>query len=442
MQTTKKMHPGLFQLNGKPSWLVSLPQAFQHILAMLAGNITPPILLAVTLNLPEVEKIQLMQAAMLIAGITTLLQLYPVWRFGMGLPNVMGVAFAYVPVLLAIGSTYGISAIFGSQLVASFVSIFIGMWIGKIRKFFPPIVSGTVVLSIGLSLYKTALNYVAGGVSAGDRFGQPAFWIVAGVTLAVTLFCNLFGKGYFKVSGILIGIVIGYLTALLMGGMVSFNNVRTVGWLSLPQFFTWGLTFHPVAVVSMVLMYIVQAVQNIGDVSSTAIGGFDRECTDRELGGAISGQGLCGMLGACIGGLPTAIYSQNVGLIVTSKVVAKRVFFIVGALMLVGGFLPKFGAMITTVPYSVLGGATITVFAAITMSGITLITSQPMTYRNKMIVGIALALGVGIYMVPSSIQFAPKEVQDIIGTSPVMLSFLVAFILNIVVPKDPPPKKD
>lgn len=426
----------LFKLDGKPSWGLAFPQALQHILAMLVGNITPPILVAQLLGLPDEDKVLLMQAAMLIGGITTLLQLFPVFGFGMGLPNVMGVAFAYMPILTAIGVSYGIAAIFGAQLVGGFSSIFVGMAIGKIRKFFPPIVSGTVVLSIGLSLYSTAIKYMAGGSDKMENFGEPKFWIVAIVVLAITLTCNLFGKGYIKVSGMLIGIGIGYVICLLWGGMISFDNVRESSWFALPRLFYWGIEFHPTAIISMILMYIVQAVQTIGDVSSTAIGAFNREATDSELGGAIKGQGICGMLGAVIGGLPTDPYSQNVGLIVTTKVVAKRVFTIVGGLMLVAGFFPKFGAVMTTIPYPVLGGATVTVFAAITMSGIQLITEQPMNYRNKTIVGIALALGVGVSSVSSSLQFFPKEVQNIIGTSPIVLSFLVAFILNIITPKD------
>ena len=408
----------------------------QHVLAMLVGNITPPILVAQLLGLPEEDKILLMQAAMIIGGITTLVQLFPIFGFGMGLPNVMGVAFAYMPILTAIGMSYGIAAIFGAQLVAAFVSIFIGMGIGKIRKFFPPIVSGTVVLSIGLSLYSTAIKYMAGGSEKMENFGDPKFWIIALVVLAITLACNLFGKGYIKVSGMLIGIGAGYIIALIMGDMINFASVGQASWVAIPRVFKWGIQFHPTAIISMILMYVVQAVQTIGDVSSTAIGGFGREATDAELGGAIKGQGVCGMLGACIGGLPTDPYSQNVGLIVTTKVVSKRVFTIVGVVMLVAGFFPKFGALMTTIPYPVLGGATVTVFAAITMSGIQLITEQPMNYRNKMIVGISLALGVGVSSVSSSLQFFPVEVQNIIGTSPIVLSFLVAFLLNIVTPVD------
>ncbi len=438
----ERAETSLFELNGKPSWGASIPQALQHVLAMLVGNITPPILVAQLLGLPEEEKILLMQAAMIIGGLTTLLQLFPVFGFGMGLPNVMGVAFAYMPILTAIGVNYGIRAIFGAQLVGAFASIFIGIGIGKIRKFFPPIVSGTVVLSIGLSLYGTAINYMAGGSPSAENFGELKYWAIALIVLAVTLACNFFGKGYIKVSGMLIGIIAGYILSIVWGDMVSFNNVATAQWVALPRVLHWGLEFHPSAIIAMIIMYIVQAVQTIGDVSSTAIGAFNREASDNEIGGAIKGQGICGMLGACIGGLPTDPYSQNVGLIVTTKVIAKRVFLIVSTIMIIAGLCPKFGAVMTTIPYPVLGGATVTVFAAITMSGIQLITQQPLNYRNKMIVGIALALGVGISTVSSSLQFMPTDIQNIIGKSPIVVSFLVSFLLNIVVPKDESAEED
>ncbi len=427
----------LFKLNGKPSWAQSFPMALQHVLAMLVGNITPPMLIASQLNLPAEEKILLMQAAMLIGGLTTLLQLFPVLGFGMGLPNVMGVAFAYMPVLTTIGAKYGISAIFGAQLVAGFSSIILGMFIKKIRRFFPPIVSGTVVLAIGLSLYKTAITYMDGGAAtqSAGTFGSPTFVLLALITLGVTLACSLFGRGYVRISGMLIGIGVGYIAALIIGDIVKFEEFKSAAFFALPKPFHFGLEFKADAIIMMILMYVVQAVQTIGDVSSTTVGGFGRECTDQELGGAIKGQGICGMIGAIIGGMPTDPYSQNVGLICTTKVVAKRVFLIVGTITLAAGFIPKFGALMTTIPQPVLGGATVTVFAAITMSGIELLTEQPMNYRNKMIVGIALALGTGIESVPTILQFCPELVKNIFGSS-LMVSFIVVFLLNIIVPED------
>ena len=431
----------LLKFDGKPSWGAAFPQAMQHVLAMLIGNITPPMLIAGTCGLSAEEKIMLTQAAMIIGGITTLLQLFPVFGFGMKLPNVMGVAFAYMPILTIIGQQYGIAAIFGSQLVAGFVSIFVGMFIGKIRKFFPPIVSGTVVMSIGLSLYKTAISYIGGGsaAQANGTFGSGKFWFLAILTLIVTLACNFFGKGLVKASGMLIGIVVGYAASLLVGGVVSFADFEAASWFALPRPFYFGMEFHLDAIVMMILMYMVQAVQTIGDVSSTAIGGFGRQCTDQELGGAIKGQGICGMIGAVIGGLPTDPYSQNVGLICTTKVVARRVFAMVGVIMLLAGIFPKFSGLMATIPQPVLGGATVTVFAAITMSGIQLLNEQPLNYRNRMIVGIALAIGLGIDAAPDILQFVPQLLRNIFGSS-LVVSFLIVFVLNLIIPKDDTPE--
>ncbi|HIZ58869.1 MAG TPA: purine permease [Candidatus Faecalibacterium gallistercoris] len=431
----------LLKFDGKPSWGAAFPQAMQHVLAMLIGNITPPMLIAGTCGLSAEEKIMLTQAAMIIGGITTLLQLFPVFGFGMKMPNVMGVAFAYMPILTIIGQQYGIAAIFGSQLVAGFVSIFVGMFIGKIRKFFPPIVSGTVVMSIGLSLYKTAISYIGGGsaAQANGTFGSGKFWFLAILTLIVTLACNFFGKGLVKASGMLIGIVVGYAASLLVGGVVSFADFEAASWFALPRPFYFGMEFHLDAIVMMILMYMVQAVQTIGDVSSTAIGGFGRQCTDQELGGAIKGQGICGMIGAVIGGLPTDPYSQNVGLICTTKVVARRVFTMVGVIMLLAGIFPKFSGLMATIPQPVLGGATVTVFAAITMSGIQLLNEQPLNYRNRMIVGIALAIGLGIDAAPDILQFVPQLLRNIFGSS-LVVSFLIVFILNLIIPKDDTPE--
>ena len=431
----------LLKFDGKPSWGAAFPQAMQHVLAMLIGNITPPMLIAGTCGLSAEEKIMLTQAAMIIGGITTLLQLFPVFGFGMKMPNVMGVAFAYMPILTIIGQQYGIAAIFGSQLVAGFVSIFVGMFIGKIRKFFPPIVSGTVVMSIGLSLYKTAISYIGGGsaAQANGTFGSGKFWFLAILTLIVTLACNFFGKGLVKASGMLIGIVVGYAASLLVGGVVSFADFEAASWFALPRPFYFGMEFHLDAIVMMILMYMVQAVQTIGDVSSTAIGGFGRQCTDQELGGAIKGQGICGMIGAVIGGLPTDPYSQNVGLICTTKVVARRVFSMVGVIMLLAGIFPKFSGLMATIPQPVLGGATVTVFAAITMSGIQLLNEQPLNYRNRMIVGIALAIGLGIDASPEILQFVPQLLRNIFGSS-LVVSFLIVFVLNLIIPKDDTPE--
>ncbi len=433
MNKSKNMQE-LCLLDGKPSWGAAFPQALQHILAMLAGNITPPIIIASTLGLPETDKIILIQAAMLIGGITTLVQTYTIMGFGMGLPNAMGVAFAYMPILLLVGKTWGIGAIFGAQLVAAFLSIFLGVIMEKIAHLFPPVVSGTVVLCIGLSLYETGMNYIGGGVG-NEKFGDPKFLAIAGIVLIITLICNFFGKGMLKTLGLLVGMVVGYIIWAVWIG-IDFSGVAKANWVALPRFFHFKLVFEPMAIIMMILMYIVQAVQTIGDVSSTAVGAFNRPATHKELGGAVKGTGICGMLGALIGGFPTDPFSQNVGIIVTTKVVSKRVFGMLGGMLVLAGLIPKFGGIMTSIPSPVLGGATITVFAAITMSGIQLLTEQPMNYRNKLVVGISLALAVGFTNVPALLGFLPQEVGAVITGSPIITGFVVSFLLNLIVPTD------
>ncbi|WP_100065775.1 uracil-xanthine permease family protein [Miniphocaeibacter massiliensis] len=430
----------LRKLDGKPSWGAAFPQAFQHILAMLAGNITPPIIIATNLALSEEKKIILIQAAMLIGGITTLVQILAPLGFGMGLPNAMGVAFAYMPILLLIGKEWGIGAIFGAQIVAAFLSIFMGMAMEKIAHLFPPVVSGTVVLCIGLSLYTTAMDYIAGGSAAKaiDMYGAPKYLAIAGIVLIITLICNFFGKGMLKTLGLLVGMIAGYIIWAFFIG-VDTKGITEASWVALPKIFYFKPVFKIEAIVIMILMYIVQAVQTIGDVSSTAVGAFNRPATHKELGGAVKGTGICGMLGGVIGGFPTDPFSQNVGIIVTTKVVAKRVFVILGGMLVLAGLLPKFGGIMTSIPAPVLGGATITVFAAITMSGVQLITEQPLNYRNKLVVGISLAIAVGFYVKPEvlgALNFIPEQIISVLTGSPIIVGFLVSFILNLLVPKD------
>lgn len=427
---------GFFRWDGRPSWPAVVPQALQHILAMLVGNMTAPLLLAANLGLPEEETVLLMQAALIVAGITTLLQLFPYWGFGMGLPNVSGIAFAYLPILIVIGNNYGLPVLFGAQLVGGVASIFVGAILGKIRHLFPPIVTGTVVLCIGISLFPTAITYMAGGNEGAAAFGSLKPWLIALVVLVVTLVCNLSGKKNLKVLGLLLGIGVGYTIALVWGDMIDFGDVAAADWLALPKLLPFGIEFRLFPSLLMIFMYLLQSVQTIGEVCCTTLGGFARDASNLELSGAVKTQGICGIIATFIGGLPTGTYGQNMGLIVSTKVVARRVFVLVGTILLAAGFLPKFGALITTIPYPVLGGATVSVFAAITMSGIDLITSQEMTYRNKTIVGTALALGIGLTYVPTALGQAPAIIQNILTASPILVSFLAVFVLNIVVPEE------
>ncbi|WP_425447617.1 uracil-xanthine permease family protein [Dethiothermospora halolimnae] len=429
----KQKSNSVFDLNGRPSVGKAIPLSIQHVLAMIVGNITPAIIIAGVVGMGSADKTSLVQAAMFVAGIATLIQLYPIWKVGSRLPIIMGVSFAYVPTLISLGSEYGIAGIFGAQLVGGLVGVLVGIFIKPLRKFFPPIVAGTVVLTIGLSLYPVAINYIGGGVGA-ENFGSLLYLGIAFITLAVVLVCNHFAKGYFKLASILVGIVVGYIISLI-AGIVDFAPVREAAWFELPKFGHFGMEFHGPAIFSMVLIYIVNSVQAVGDFSATTVGGLGRQVTDDELSGGIIGNGLTSVVASFFGGLPTATFSQNVGIVAMTKVVSRFVLALGAGFILLAGFIPKFGALMTTIPQSVLGGATITVFAMITMTGVKLIIQDELSGRNVTVVGLAVALGMGITQVPEILSQFPHEVTVIFGNSAVVIATIVAFVLNIVLPK-------
>lgn len=435
----KNVNKSLFNLDGKPSLNRSLPIALQHLLAMIVGNTLPSIVLAGQLAntefaLTQDQSIYLIQAAMFIAAFTTFLQLYPVLKIGARLPVIMGVSFAYIPILTSIGLKYGIGAVFGSQLVGGVIAFIVGMNIKRLYKYFPPMVSGTVVLTIGLSLYSVALNYMAGG-NGNPNQGDLVYWAVSFITLAVVLICNMFGKGYIKLAAILIGIVVGYVASIFFG-IVDFSGIGTASWLTLPRIMPFKLEFPIDAVITMSVMFIVNSIQAVGDFSSTTMGGLYRQPTGDELEGGIKANGIGSILGSLIGGLPTATFSQNVGIVSLTKVVSRSTLRLTAILILVAGFIPKFGALMLSVPQAVIGGATVMVFAQITMSGMQLITSDEMSSRNVTIIGLGIALGMGIVQLsPQALAAFPEWFRMIFTSSPVVLATLVVFFLNLVLPK-------
>lgn len=427
-----KKSASIFELKGVPSLKKAMPLSLQHLLAMIVGNVTPAIIVAGITGIDLSDKTFLVQCSLFIAGISTLLQLYPIWKFGSGLPVVMGVSFAYVPTLTAIGSAYGIEAIFGAQLIGGIVAILVGAFIKPLRKLFPPLVAGTVVFTIGLSLYPTAIKYMAGGAGAED-FGSPLNWTIALVTLIVVLFCNNFTKGYMKLASILIGIIVGYIFSIFVN-KVDFTAISNAALIQVPKPLHFGLKFYPSAIISMIIIYIVNSVQAVGDYSATTEGGLSREPKDNELSGGIMANGISSIIGAFFGGLPTATYSQNVGIVAMTKVVNKFIIAIAAIFMLVAAFIPKIGAIITTIPQSVLGGATVIVFAMITMTGIRVIIKDELSSRNASIVGLSVALGMGITQVQGVLDAFPEWVNMVFGSSPVVITTIVVILLNLILP--------
>ena len=432
---TEKKYASVFELNGVPKLTQAFPLALQHVVAMIVGCVTPAIVIAEMAGLNEGDKVIFVQAALFIAAVSTLIQLFPLGgRIGSGLPVIMGVSFAYLPSMQAIVGNFDIATILGAQLIGGVVAIFVGIFVTKLRKLFPPLITGTVVFTIGLSLYPTAVKYMAGGQSS-PNYGAWQNWLVAFLTLAVVVALNHFAKGILKLASILIGMIVGYIISGFFG-MIDFSAVQGAGIFQIPRPMYFGMKFETSAVMTLVILFIINSVQAIGDLSATSGGGLDREPTDKELSGGIIGYGITNILGSFFGGLPTATFSQNVGIVATTKVVNRVVLGLAAGIILLAGFVPKFSALLTTIPQCVLGGATISVFASIAMTGIKLVVQQPLTYRSTSIIGLAVALGMGITQCSDALASFPAWVTTVFGKSPVVVTTIVAILLNLILPKD------
>ncbi len=440
----------LFQLNGIPPLGMSISLALQHLVAMIVGCVTPAIIIANALGLPQSERVLLIQVSLVMSAVTTLIELFPIGgKLGSGLPVIFGISFAYLPSMQAIvGGGGDIATIAGAMIVGGIVAAVVGVFVKKIRRFFPPIITGTVVFTIGLSLYPTAINYMAGG--AGNTYevvvlrkgltsalvhGSWQNWAVAAFTLIVVMVMSNKGKGICKLAAILLGMIAGYIVAAVFG-MVDLSEVRDAAWFSLPQFMHFGIKFEFSACIALALLFAINAIQAIGDLTATTVGGLNREPTDQELQGGIVTYGLTNVLSAFFGSLPTATYSQNVGIVTTNKVVNRVVFALAGGFLLLAGLIPKFSAILTTIPQCVLGGATITVFSTIAMTGMKLIASETISPRNTTIVGLSAALGVGISQSSSALRQFPESITIIFGKTPVVIATIMAVLLNLILPQE------
>ncbi len=448
----------LFEFKGRLSLPQVVPLGLQHLVAAIVGIVTPAMIISRQAGLDGADSTLLIQLSLVFSAIATFLQLFPIGPIGAGLPVIIGISFAYLPTMQAIIGEYtvanpgdsrgAIAVILGAQIMGGIAAFFVGLFVRQIRQFFPPLVTGTVVFTIGVSLYPTALRYIAGGGSPQTNilFGSWQNWSVALVTMLIVIFFNYFTKGMCKLASILIGMVCGYVAALILTGtgatppeapLVNFVNVSAAGWFQMVSPLHFGLEFVPTAMISMIVMYVVNSVQAIGDFSSTTMGGMDRQPTDAELSGGIMASGLYSIFNSFFGALPTATYSQNVGIVTVTRVINRLVFAFAALSMLVAGIIPKFAAALTTIPQCVIGGATVTVFATIAMTGIRMIASAGLTPRNTGVVGLSIALGLGITSVPGALSGFPSWVGSVFGSSAVVIATLCAIVFNQLLPRDP-----
>ncbi len=404
----------------------------QHIFAMFLSNIAVPIIIAGVVGITGSDLTILVQRAMVMAGVATIIQCYPIGRVGARLPLVMGTSFGFLPTNISIATTYGMSGLLGASLVGGIFCGALGFSLKKFRRFFPKIVTGTVVLSIGLTLLPTGIIAMAGG-SGSANFGSVKNWMVALLVLSIVIFLNSFAKGMAKTSSILIAIIIGYMVALPLN-MVELSAVKEASWFSFPKPFYFPMEFKWGAILPMSIMYIVTAIETVGDVTAITSSGEGRQPTDRELSGSVIANGLTSSLSAVFGALPNTSFSQNVGMIAFTKIMSRYVVAVGSVFLILAGLIPKVGALISTLPQAVIGGASIVIFSQISLTGIEILTSEALNERAKLIIGLSLVFGLGLNQVPSAMEAFPGIVKLILGESAITIACLVAILLNLLIP--------
>ena len=429
----KPVNRNKYDLDGIPHLREAIPLGLQHIFAMFLSNIAVPIIIAGVVGISGKDLTVLVQSAMIMAGVATIIQCYPIWKIGAKLPVVMGTSFGFLPTNIAIASSYGISGLLGASLIGGIFCAILGFFLEPLRRFFPKIVTGTVVLTIGLSLLPTGIMAMAGGNGSAD-FGSLRNWLLALAVMSIVIILNRYARGMAKTSSILIAIIIGYIIALFLN-MIDFSSIREAAWFSVPSPLYFPLTFKLGAILPLSIMYIVTAVETVGDVTAITMGGADREPTDKELSGSIIANGLTSSLASLFNGLPNTSFSQNVGMISFTKIMSRYVVAVGSVFLILAGLIPKFGAIIATLPQSVIGGASIIIFSQISLTGIEILTSEPLNERAKIIIGLSLVFGLGLNQVPAAMEAFPELITLIFGESGIVIACLVAIVLNILIPE-------
>lgn len=424
----------IYKTDGRVPLGKAVPMGLQHILAMFVANITPVIILANICGIEQGLSARLVQNAMIIAGIGTLIQLFPLWRVGAKLPIVMGISFTFLSISIFIGTTYGYGAIMGAVLVGGLIEGVLGLFAKYWIKLISPVVAATVVTAIGFSLLSVGANSFAGGQGAAD-FGAAHNWIVGSVTLAVSLGFSYFAKGYLKLIAVLIGLVVGYILSICLG-MVDFSAVASSKIIGLPAVMPFKFEFNASAIVAMSVIFLVSATETIGDSSAVCSTALDRDITEREISGSLACDGFISSLASVFGCTPITSFSQNIGLVAMTKVVNRFAIGTGAVIMIIAGIFPIVGAVLTTVPQAVLGGCTIMMFGTIVISGIKMLSKCGFSERNITISALSLSIGLGFTQVPKIFELFPKLLQSVFAENCVATVFLLAIVLNLILPKD------
>lgn len=427
----------IYQLEGRVPVAKAIPFGLQHILAMFVSNLTPITLIAASAQpaLTQAQIAILLQNAMFVAGIATLIQLYPIWKIGSRLPVVMGVSFTFVTVLSTVAANYGYPAVIGAVMIGGIMEGTLGLLAKYWRKIITPVVAASVVTSIGFSLFTVGARSFGGGYN--EDFGSAQNLLLGTITLAVCLLWNLLSKGYLKQLSVLAGLVVGYIIAIFMG-KVDLGSILSGGLISLPHLLPVKPEFHAGAIVSTCIIFLVSAAETIGDTSALVSSGLDREITGKEISGSLACDGYASTISSLFGCPPVTSFSQNVGLVAMTKVVNRFTIMTGAVCMILAGLLPPIGNFFASLPDSVVGGCTIMMFGSILTSGVQMIASCGFSQRNITIVSLSLAVGIGFTTASESgiWDIFPSIIQSVFAENVVAIVFIISIVLSCILPEN------
>ena len=435
MDHKKSSVNNIYSLDGQVPLLKAIPFGLQHILAMFVANLTPITIIASAGGLSQAEIAILLQNAMFVAGIATLIQLYPIWKIGSRLPIVMGVSFTFVTILSTVAANYGYSAVIGAVICGGIFEGIIGLFAKYWRKIIAPIVAASVVTAIGYSLFTVGARSFGGGYS--EDFGSAQNLLLGTITLVVCLGWNILAKGYLKQLSVLAGLIVGYIAAICMG-KVDLSVIFSEGFISLPRLLPYTPEFNIGAIFSVAIIFMVSAAETIGDTTAMVSGGLGREIKSEEISGSLACDGFASAISALFGCPPVTSFSQNVGLINMTKVVNRFTIATGAGCMILAGLFPPIGNFFASLPESVLGGCTVMMFGTIMVSGIEMLSKAGFTQRNITIAALSLSIGIGFTAASETDlwHIFPDVIQSVFSANVVAVVFVVSIVLNLVLPKN------
>ena len=435
MDHKKSSVNNIYTLDGQVPLLKAIPFGLQHILAMFVANLTPITIIASAGGLSQAEIAILLQNAMFVAGIATLIQLFPLWKIGSRLPIVMGVSFTFVTILSTVAANYGYSAVIGAVICGGIFEGIIGLFAKYWRKIIAPIVAASVVTAIGYSLFTVGARSFGGGYS--EDFGSAQNLLLGTITLVVCLGWNILAKGYLKQLSVLAGLIVGYIAVICMG-KVDLSVIFSEGFISLPRLLPYTPEFNIGAIFSVAIIFMVSAAETIGDTTAMVSGGLGREIKSEEISGSLACDGFASAISALFGCPPVTSFSQNVGLINMTKVVNRFTIATGAGCMILAGLFPPIGNFFASLPESVLGGCTVMMFGTIMVSGIEMLSKAGFTQRNITIAALSLSIGIGFTAASETDlwHIFPDVIQSVFSANVVAVVFVVSIVLNLVLPKN------